>query len=142
MWVTPGEQNSVMQAQENAPIRTQAPKRLFTVSNRTREGRFLKHCERQLVAQIGGDPSFAQLVLVRRAARAMLQLEKMDAQMARGEWSDHAARTYGGLGNSLRLNLRELGLDRTKGKRAPPAPSPSLADYVADRRAATAGAAE
>jgi hypothetical protein len=131
-----------MQAQENAPIRTQAPKRLFTVSNRTREGRFLKHCETQLVSQLGGDPSFAQLVLVRRAARAMLQLEKMDAQMARGEWSDHAARTYGGLGNSLRLNLRELGLDRTKGKRAPPAPSPSdLKAYVAGRRSAPAAEA-
>jgi hypothetical protein len=55
-----------------APSRTESPKRLFKLTNRTREGRFLKHAEAQLVAQLGASPSFAQLILIRRAARAML----------------------------------------------------------------------
>jgi hypothetical protein len=121
-----------MQMQETARMRTQAPKRLFTVSNRTREGRFLKHCETQLVAQLGGDPSFAQLVLVRRAARAALQLEKLDAKMASGNWTDHDSRTFGGLntrGDCAYANF-------TWGVKAKADRTPSLADYIASKRAA------
>ena len=46
----------------------------------------------------------------------MLQLEKLDSKLASGNWTDHDARTYGGLSNTLRLCLRELGL-------RPPAPT-------------------
>jgi hypothetical protein len=81
-----------------------------SVDGRSREGKFLRKCEAELVAQVGGAPSFAQKLLIRRIARAMLKLELFDAKMAGGNWTDHDARTYGGLSNSLRLMLRELGL--------------------------------
>ena len=80
------------------------------IDGRSREGKFLRKCEAELVAQIGGEPSFAQRLLARRIARVMLKLELFDAKMARDSWTDHDARTYGGLSNSLRLMLRELGL--------------------------------
>jgi hypothetical protein len=80
------------------------------IDGRSREGKFLRKCEAEPVAQVGGLPSFAQRLLIRRVARAMLRLEAFDARMASGTWTDGDARTYGGLSNSLRLMLRELGL--------------------------------
>jgi hypothetical protein len=96
-----------------------------TIDGRSREGRYLRHCEQELTRQLGGSLSFAQQILVRRAARAMLRLELFDEKMDKGGWSDHDARTYGGLSNNLRLCLRELGI------KAPPAPKPvsELAEY-------------
>jgi hypothetical protein len=124
---TTEEQNAGMESHGIAQKRMEPPKRLFRVTNRTREGRFLKHCEAQLVAQLGVSPSFAQFVLARRAARAMLQLEQFDAKMTKN-WTDHDARTYGGLNNALRLCLRELGI------KAAPRPEPTLAELMAASR--------
>src|SRR5271165_5272664 len=77
---------------------------------RSREGRYLRHCEVELTKHVGGNPSFVQKILITRAARAMLRLQLLDEKMADGSWSDHDARTFGGLSNSLRLTLRELGV--------------------------------
>jgi hypothetical protein len=86
-----------------------------------------------MIAQIGSEPSFHQRILIRRAARAMLRLELVDAKMSDGSWTDHDARTFGGLSNNLRLTLRELGLKpREKDK------TPSLADISARHRGAGA----
>jgi hypothetical protein len=104
------------------------------IDGRSREGKFLRKCEAELVAQVGGHPSFAQRLLIRRIARAMLKLELFDAKMSGGNWTDHDARTYGGLSNALRLMLRELGL-----KAAPPK-VPTLAEFVAQKAAAKAAA--
>ena len=54
------------------------------IDGRSREGKFLRKCEAELVAQVGGQPSFAQRLLIRRIARAMLKLELFDAKMAGG----------------------------------------------------------
>jgi hypothetical protein len=95
-----------------------------SIDGRSREGKFLRKCEVELVAQIGGEPSFAQSLLIRRAARAMLQLELLDQRMASDNWSSHDARTQGGLNNAVRLCLRELGV------KAAPVPKPSpLAEH-------------
>ena len=104
------------------------------IDGRSREGKFLRKCEAELVAQTGGEPSFAQRLLVRRIARAMLKLELFDAKMAGNNWTDHDARTYGGLSNALRSMLRELGL-----KAAPAAkPSPLVEHFSRPvRRSAT-----
>ena len=80
------------------------------IDGRSVEGKFLRRIEAELVAQVGGSPSFAQTLLIRRIARAMLQLELFDSKMSGGNWTDHDARTFGGISNSLRLMLRELGL--------------------------------
>ena len=75
------------------------------IDGRSREGRFLRAAGAELIAQTGGAPSFGQRILIRRAARAMLRLELLDAKMAEGPWTDHNARTFGGLSNNLRLRL-------------------------------------
>ena len=80
-----------------------------------------------MIAQIGSEPSFGQRILIRHAARAMLRLELLDAKMSDGSWTDHDARTFGGLSNNLRLCLRELGV-----KTPSPDRTPSLGDIVAE----------
>jgi hypothetical protein len=104
------------------------------ISGRSREGKFLRRVEKELVAQVGGAPSFAQRLLVRRIARAVLRLELLDEKMAAGNWTDGDARTFGGLSNALRLMLRELGL------KAVPQTTPSLQDYITQKTAAKAAA--
>jgi hypothetical protein len=91
---------------------------------RSREGKFLRRCESELIAQIGGEPSWAQLMLIRRAARSLLQLELIDARITAGDMNECNSRMMGGIANNLRLTLRELGV------RAPPAKKVSLAEYL------------
>jgi hypothetical protein len=95
------------------------------IDGRSREGRFLSQCERELTRQVGA-PSFTQRLLIRRLARGMLRLELLDEKMTGGTWTDHDARTFGGLSNMVRLISRELGL-----KSSAPAKKPvSLASIV------------
>jgi hypothetical protein len=88
-----------------------------SVDARSREGRFLRKCEAELLAQIGGYPTFAQKMLIRRAARAMLRLELLDEKAARGHWTDHDARTFGGLNNAVRLLMREMAAQTPKAEK-------------------------
>jgi hypothetical protein len=101
-----------------------------TIDGRSREGRFLRRVEAELLAGVGGEPTFAQSLLIRRAARSMLQLELLDEKMAAGDWTAHDARTQGGLNNAVRLALKELGLKAIAKK------PPTVADYLAARKAA------
>ena len=71
------------------------------IDGRSREGRFLRAAEAELIAHVGGSPSFTQRLLIRRAARAMLRLELFDAKLQSGNWSDDDGRTYGGLQNAV-----------------------------------------
>jgi hypothetical protein len=100
---------------------------------RSREGKYLVHIERQLLAPLGPTPSFGQKMLARRAARAALQLELLDEKMAKAkDWSTHDLRTYHALQNGLRLLVRELdGLKPAKDKVA------TLDDVVARIKAAS-----
>ena len=98
-----------------------------TIDGRSREGRFVRRIEAELIQQLGGVPSFGQLLLVRRAARAALKLELYDQKLASSDLTDHDSRMYGGLSNNLRLLLRELGL-----KAPSPDRTPSLRDIVAE----------
>jgi hypothetical protein len=50
----------------------------------------------------------------------MLKLELLDEKMSSGTWTDHDARTFGGLNNALRLALRELGIKSAKAERISP----------------------
>jgi hypothetical protein len=105
------------------------------IDGRSREGKFLRKCEAELLAQVGGEPSFAQRLLIRRIGRAMLKLEMFDSKLSGGNWTDHDARTYGGLSNALRLMLRELGLKPESKPKAL-----SLAEYLAASAARQPGA--
>jgi hypothetical protein len=103
------------------------------IDARSKEGRFLRVCEEQLPAQIGVAPTFAQTMLIRRAARAMLRLELLDEKAAKGNWTDHDARTFGGLNNAVRLLMREIAAQAPAAAKAKP---PDLSDYLATRGAA------
>jgi hypothetical protein len=79
------------------------------IDGRSKEGRFLRDVERELLAPLGPQPSFGQRLLARRASRLALRLELFDSEAARGkDWSAHDLRTYHALQNGLRLLVREL----------------------------------
>jgi hypothetical protein len=90
------------------------------IDGRSKEGRFLRHCEAGLLAQLGGEPSFAQRLLIRRVSRAVLRLDFLDEKMASGTLTDHDAKAFSALSNTVRLCLRELGIKATPTKRANP----------------------
>jgi hypothetical protein len=109
------------------------------LDGRSKDARYLKAIEAALFADLGGPPSMAQRLSIHRCARLMLRLELIDEGLANaGGLTAHDGRLYNALQNSLRIALRELGFKNKAADKA----TPSLADYVADRRAATAGAAE
>lgn len=81
------------------------------VNGRTREGRFLRQFEKELIGQLGREPSFGERLLARRISRGMLQLELFDQKLStEGEFTTHVARAFSALGNQVRLGLCELGL--------------------------------
>jgi len=88
------------------------------VDGRSREGRFLSQIERELTRQVG-KPSFAQVLLIRRLARAALRLELIDERSLTGTLSDHDARSFSALSNVVRLTARELGLRAAPADKAP-----------------------
>ena len=79
------------------------------IDGRSADGRFLRRLEMELVAQIGGSPSFAHLVLIRQAARATLQLESLN-KTAGASWTEADARTFSALNQTLARSLETLGL--------------------------------
>jgi hypothetical protein len=100
------------------------------IDGRSREGRFLRDVERELLAPLGAQPSFGQRLLARRAARLAVRLELFDEKAAQGkDWSAHDLRTYHALQNGLRLLVRELGLKAV----AVNSKLPSLDDIVAGK---------
>jgi hypothetical protein len=105
-----------------------------SLDGRSREGRFLRHCEAELAKHVGGKPSIAQRLLISRLARVALRLELFDEKIAAGTLTDHDARVYGALHNSFRLLLREIGM------RGAAARATSLAEYLAAKAAAKAAA--
>jgi hypothetical protein len=93
---------------------------LGDLDGRSKEGRFLKTIERDLIGQVGGSPSVGQQLLIRRIARAMLMLEILDLKLANNDnWNQCDAATQGGLNNNVRLCLRELGIKAAPGKKPP-----------------------
>jgi hypothetical protein len=99
------------------------------IDGRSAEGRFLAKCVAELTAQLGVEPSFTQAMLIRRAARALLRLELLDRKASEGGWTDHDARTFGGLNNAVRLFMREIALQAKASARAQAKP-PELSDYL------------
>ena len=104
------------------------------INGRSAEGRFLAKCEAELTAQLGdAAPSFTQKMLIRRAARALLRIELLDEKAAQGNWTDHDARTYGGLNNAVRLFMKEIA---AQAKASPMKAVPAdLGDYLTTKRA-------
>jgi hypothetical protein len=101
-----------------------------SIDGRSRAGKFLRRVEQELLAQIPGEPTFAQKILARRAARATWMLDELDLKLVEGRnWNACDSNTQGGLSNSLRLILRELGI-----KAAPSKQKPTLTEYLASKK--------
>jgi hypothetical protein len=110
-----------------------------SIDGRSAVGRFCRDLERQLAQHVAGPGAslgslnIAQQLLVQRLVKTTVQINALDEKLERGDWTDHDARTHGGLINRQRLLLREIGL-------APPAAQPrtSLAEHnraIAEREA-------
>ena len=54
------------------------------VNGNSAEGRFLARCERELIAEISGNPTFSQMLMIKRCSMAMLRLQLLDEKMASG----------------------------------------------------------
>lgn len=81
------------------------------IDGRSKEGRFLRVAEQELLLQLSREPSFAERLLVRRISRSMLQTELYDQKLSGGgAFTAHDARAFSALGNQIRLGLRDLGL--------------------------------
>lgn len=99
-----------------------------TLNGNTREGRFVRGIERDLLFQLDGEPSTAQKLLVRRVSKMMLLAERLDDKLTNGEtWTPHDARTFGAMNNAIRLALRELGI------RPRPQAKPATVADIAER---------
>jgi hypothetical protein len=84
------------------------------VDGRSREGRFLRQSEAELVSHLGREPSFGERLLIRRITKATLQLEIFDQKLSDSGWfTAHDARAFSALSNQVRLGLRDLGLKPT-----------------------------
>ncbi|HZZ22022.1 MAG TPA: hypothetical protein VFE60_05355 [Roseiarcus sp.] len=88
----------------------------------------MRRCEAELIAQIGGEPTWAQLMLIRRVVRTMMQLELLDKKFISGTWTVVDGHVQGGLNSAVRLGLRELVIKAT------PKPKVDLASYLAAKQ--------
>lgn len=95
------------------------------LDGRSREGKFVRRVELELVDQIGA-PTFTQVLAIRRIARLMLQAELFDQKMAGGDWTGHDARSAGAVNNAVLRALKDLGLGGRAEK-----PALTLADIAA-----------
>jgi hypothetical protein len=111
--------------------------RLRRLDRRTRAGKFLIETERALVEHLGGDArvSVTKRILVERIAADLLRLEMLDDKAVAGTMTDHDSRIAHALRNSVRLALREIGLDAVASPSTIPttlSPGRGIADILRD----------
>ena len=96
------------------------PHMLAKLDGRTKEARQLEATCADLAEHVGGSPTALQTRLIDRISRLELYLSKMDERAnANGSTlSERDSKQYLAWCNSLRLAMRDLGLDR-RGPREP-----------------------
>ena len=78
---------------------------------RTKKGRFVRDARARLAAQVGGEPSATQAVLIERASMLLLHLKLVDERVAAGGSVDGVdGREYRAWSNVLSRTLRDLGI--------------------------------
>ena len=95
----------------------------------------MRRIETELVEQLGGAPTFTQILAIRRIARLSLQAESFDTKLATG-WTPHDARTAAGINNAVLRALRDLGLKNKAAEKA----VPTIAEIAARHAKAAEGA--
>lgn len=98
------------------------------LDKRTGEGQYVLAVEAAMIDDLGGDPSTAQLILIRRASIKALRCDMLDRFILSGEASPDVEQWYLRWSNTLRKDLQALGL-----KRVSTAPV-SLEDYLKAER--------
>lgn len=107
-----------------------SPATLAKLDGRTKEARLVRQVRRDLLAQVGGNPTAVQRALIERAVQLHLQVANMDRRTAEGRaMTDLDSRTYLAWSNSLVRTLRELARTASATQPKPP----SIADYLATR---------
>ena len=103
------------------------PHVLAKLDRRTRESRQLEATVADLAEHVGGEPTALQARLIDRIARLELYLSKMDerANFNGGTLSERDSRQYLAWCNSIRLAMRDLGLEKR------PPPGPTLPEHIA-----------
>ena len=100
------------------------------LDGRTREGKFARAVENELVGHVGGQPSVAQYLLIRLVAIKALRLALMsDYVLTEHSISEKDDRSFLCWANSLRRDLDVLGLTRRVKS------SPRLAELLGHRAA-------
>ena len=122
----------VKQPANNRPLGPFARDRsLTTIDRRTKAGRVLRQVRADLTAQLGGDPSPAEALIIQSAAVKATRLFLVSEQILSGvnfsQGSDAHALAYL---NSMRQDLTALGL-----KRVARDVSPKLEDILRDHAA-------
>lgn len=113
----PTEDRKRTAAERQRKDRYSAPVRWAGVTARSREGRMIKGTRSDLIAQVGGEPSPAQRIMIERATMLTVQLARMDAKsLADSAMSEHATREYLAWSNTLTRLLGRLGLKNTPPK--------------------------
>jgi len=97
------------------------------VDERSAPARRFREVFVQIITDIGGDPTEAQIQIARRASALAVWSESNEAELAKGSAIDIAAFTTAA--NSLRRLLADLGLER----RAKDITTPSLSEYLRSR---------
>jgi hypothetical protein len=109
--------------------------RLRRLDGRTKEAKFLKAHKVELIQHLGGPNKVTppQRYLIERVAADLFLLELYDEKIAAGNMTELDGRNMHALRNSVRLALKELGLNQD----APPSRSSvSTSDFETTRRAA------
>jgi muconolactone delta-isomerase len=98
----------------------------------SKEGQFIRQLRAALVQHVGGNPTAVERILIERAVMMTVHLARMDAEaLASGRMSDYARKQYLAWDGKLRQALRQIG-------KGAPERGPSLAQYLAAQKAATA----
>jgi hypothetical protein len=110
---------------QNGDFRPYKPR---TFNGQSRQ-RFFRHYRKAYYQQVGGSPTPGQCDLIERIIRLKWDLAKLDARQDSEDLSDHAARNKYAWENRLRLDLRDLGLQRV------PPKAPTLEEQMAAAKA-------
>jgi hypothetical protein len=106
------------------------------MDGRSKEARLVRHLTAELVAHCGGNPSVTQREIIERIGQIKLRIAVMDRAFTEaGTMTPHDAAHYYAAANTLTRLLARLGLQGA------PTPTPTLADYLASRDAASAAQA-
>ena len=112
------------------------PERLWKLDGRTREAKRLLEITRELMDHCGGAERVgaARRFLIERTSVDLLRLEMLDIKSATGTLSEHDGKIAHALRSSVRLSLRQLGMQPVKS-----APMDAV-QYLANKRAGNAAA--